>query len=89
MIQLPLDLPDDAPACSVRCGDCLKRIREEALWAGYVVDRIPHEPEPRKPDPAPKPMLWEVDGQPITREESARANWERTRLRWGWSFRQR
>ena len=47
---------DEAPACHQRCGDCLKAIREERLWANYVIaPRRPAPPTVRKPDPPPKP----------------------------------
>ena len=91
-MQLSLGLPPEEPiACTERCGECVKRIREEALWAGYVVAprvKPAGPPAPRRERPRGREVAL-FDGEEVEREEWARRNWEVLRAKQGVSLRVR
>ena len=90
-VQLPLALPPEEPlACSMRCGECVKRIREEALWARFVIaPRVPPHgpPKPRVERGPARGVVIDRDGEEVSREEWVRYNWEVLRARQGVGFR--
>ena len=84
-MQLEFDF-NDAPACSERCADCVRRIREEALWAGYVVaPRVkPHGPPAPRVERGPaRQVVIDRDGEEVSREEWVRWQWEALRAKQG------
>lgn len=84
-MQLEFDF-GDGPACGERCADCIRAIREAALWPlGEPVRTAAIE---RRPDSPPEIGVWieAESGEPISRDEFDRAALNQARLRWSWRF---